>query len=168
MLQVPRAAVVIRACTVTPIDGHRHPVLAAAAGLATQHRQRAEAHQLACDPFAEDHVVAAATRSVNAAETASAVLVEQIDQWTLTALPDNRTCVLHTETFGHLIDRLIRAWARWPLLDAMDDLTGRERARQALDQVSELSISYDDLVADLLTGRRRLPRHQNPAGPFAA
>ncbi|WP_281360422.1 hypothetical protein [Lentzea indica] len=30
--------------------------------------------------------------------------------------------------------------------------------REALHHVSELAVGYDDLVADLLGGRRRLPR----------
>lgn len=49
-----RASVVVRAFTTTPAG---QPVLTAAAGLTSQHRLRAQAHQLACDPHADDHMV---------------------------------------------------------------------------------------------------------------
>ncbi|SDC73947.1 hypothetical protein [Actinokineospora iranica] len=71
----PRASVVVGAFAATPVG---HPVLTAAARLATQHRLRAQSHRLVCDPHADDHVVAAAARSVDAAR---AVLIDWIDVW---------------------------------------------------------------------------------------
>ncbi|MGH3752471.1 MAG: hypothetical protein ACRDRP_07200 [Pseudonocardiaceae bacterium] len=65
----PRASVVVRAFSSTPVG---HPVLTAAVGLATQHLLRTQAHQVACDPRTDDHVVAAATRQITAAEAACA------------------------------------------------------------------------------------------------
>ncbi|MDQ3276290.1 MAG: DUF4254 domain-containing protein [Actinomycetota bacterium] len=159
---VPRASVVMRAFTTTT----RHPMLTAAAGLAKQQRLRAEAHQLACDPHADDHVVAAATRAVNAAEAGCAVLIEQIDVWAAIHLTEHRAGLLHTETLGQLIDRLAAGWTRWHLLDAVDDSAARPQARVALRQLGELADAYDDLVTDLLTGRRRLPVHHISTGPM--
>jgi hypothetical protein len=35
-------------------------------------------------------------------------------------------------------------------------------------QLGELSTAYDDLIADLASGRRRLPTYQTPTGPTLA
>jgi hypothetical protein len=109
--------------------GVEHPVLTPAAGLATQHRLRTEVRRLACDPLADDHVVAAATRSVNAAEVACAVLIDRIDVWAATALTESHTTVVHTESLGQLVDRLAELWMRWQLFDADDHSVDRVRGR---------------------------------------
>ncbi|MFI9380226.1 DUF4254 domain-containing protein [Kutzneria sp. NPDC052558] len=166
--EVPRPSAIIRTCTITPVDGHRHPVLAAAAGLAAQHRQRAEARQVTSDPAADDHVLAAAARAVAAVDTGRAVLIDRIDQWAHAALPANRKAPVHTESLGGLVDRLTGAWTQWNLVKDRDDPAGVDLASALLNHVSELSIGYDDLIADLRGGRRRLPRHQNPIAPIAA
>lgn len=164
----PRASVVVRAFSSTPTG---HPVvLTAAIGLATQHLLRTQAHQVACDPHADDHVVAAATRQVNAAEAACAVLIDRIDVWAAPELPEPRAGVLHTETLGQLVNRLAIMWTRWKLLDTNDTGADTNPARAAQVQLAwhqlcELVTAYDDLVTDLQTYRRRLPRYRT--GPAA-
>ncbi|MFD1045108.1 DUF4254 domain-containing protein, partial [Kibdelosporangium lantanae] len=98
-------------------------------------------------------------------------LIEQIDRWALTALPaprGRRDAAVHTETLGQVVDRLIQAWTLWHLLDTTDNPSDQKSSQAALDRVTELSIGYDDLVNDLLGGRRRLPCHQMPVGPAEA
>lgn len=165
----PRAAVVVRAFSSTPVG---HPVLSAAVGLATQHLLRTQVQRMVCDPHADDHVVAAAARQITAAEAACAVLIDRIDVWAATELAEPRTGVLHTETLGQLVERLAIGWTRWTLLDTTD--TGADpsparaaQARLALYQLNELVSAYDDLVTDLQTHRRCLPRFQTPTGPAA-
>ncbi|MFC0430967.1 DUF4254 domain-containing protein [Kutzneria buriramensis] len=48
------------------------------------------------------------------------------------------------------------------LVKDSEDPGSADLAASLLQHVSELSIGYDDLVADLRDGRRRLPRHSNP------
>ncbi|HEY0688571.1 MAG TPA: DUF4254 domain-containing protein [Kribbella sp.] len=159
---IPPATTVVRAFSTTPTV---HPLLAAAAGLATHHQLRAAAHQLTGDPDADDHLVAAAARTVNAADAACAVLIDRIDVWAATELTECRAAALHTESLGQLIDRLAELWMRWHLLNAGDHPVGREHARVVFQQLGELSTAYDDLISDLSRGRRRLPIHQIPSGP---
>src|SRR5262249_40962018 len=142
-----------------------HPVLTPAAGLAAQHQLRAEAHRVAGDPDADDHVVAAAARSVNAADVACAVLIDRIDVWAAKALAECRAAIVHTESLGQLVDRLAIVWMRCQVAGADDNSTGR---RVAYHQLGELAAAYDDLVADLMNGRRRLPHYQTPTGPILA
>ena len=159
---VPRACVVIRACAVTCVPGDRHPLLAVAAALAAQHRQRVEAQQLTCDPFADDRALAIAARAIAAADTGRTVLIHRIDGWVPAALQENRRASVHTESLGQLVDRLAATWTQWNLIKDREDPSSADLASALLRHVSELSIGYDDLVADLRAGRRRLPRHQNP------
>ncbi|MGQ0841496.1 DUF4254 domain-containing protein [Actinokineospora sp.] len=164
----PKANVVVRAFTSTPAE---HPVLTPAAGLATHHWLRAEAQHLTCDPHADEHVVAAATRAINAADAARAVLIDRIDVWAATDLTEHRIGRLHTETLGQLVDRVACAWMRWHLLDNADNDAGavaRAQIHLAWHQLGELATAYDDLLADLRTGSRCLPRYQTLAGPAAA
>ena len=168
-LEVPRASMVVRAFSHPSEAGDRHPVLAVAAKLAAEHQMRAQAHQLTHDRHAEDHMMAAAARTLAVRATACAVLVEQIDLWAAVEFGESRATVLHTETLGQLIDRLAAVWTRSRLI--ADNDTGPAaptRARVALHQLSELCTGYDDLVTDLQSGRRRLPLHQTPTGPYVA
>lgn len=161
-IQLPPASAIIRTCTVTSVDGRRHPLLAAAKALSALHEQRAEAEQLINDPASDDHAQAAAARTMAAAGTGRSVLTDRIDQWVCHALPENRRATVHTETLGQLIDRMTSTWTRWNLAKDREDPTESDLASTLLLHLSELSIGYDDLVADLRAGRRRLPRHHNP------
>jgi type IV secretory pathway TrbD component len=165
-LEVPRASMVVRAFSHPSEAGDRHPVLAVAAKLAAEHQMLAQAHQLTHDRHAEDHMMAAAARTLAVRATACAVLVEQIDLWAAVEFGESRATVLHTETLGQLIDRLAAVWTRSRLI--ADNDAAPTRARAALHQLSELCTGYDDLVTDLQSGRRRLPLHQTPTGPDVA
>lgn len=165
---VPRASALVRAWTAG--NGDNHPLLSAAVPLAAQHRLAAEAHQLVQEGAADDHVVSAAARAINASRIARAVLIEQIDTWAMTRLPEpERTAMLHTESLGQLVDRLAMAWMRWRLLEetavvAPNPGVRTVEVRAALHQVAELSGAYDDLLTDLAGRRRRLPVWQISAG----
>jgi hypothetical protein len=159
---IPRGGEVLRSCTATSDEARRHPLLDAARALAALHEQRAEAHQLTGDPMAEDPQLAGAARTMAATDTGRAVLIDRIDHWAYAVLPDERHAAVHTESLGQLIDRMIGTWARWHAVKNCADPAGTERASTLLHHVSELSIGYDDLIADVLAGRRRLPHHNNP------
>jgi hypothetical protein len=161
---VPRAVAVVRAFGTTPPGGYGHPVLAVAAALAAEHRMRARAHEIVGDPRAEDPVLAAAARTVRARDAACAALADRIDGWAATAVTEGRVGVLHTETLGQLIGRLVTVWMRGQLLADTRAAADDPRVRLAARQLGELGRAYDDLVTDLLLGRRRLPVFQTPTG----
>ncbi|TDP39795.1 uncharacterized protein DUF4254 [Nocardia ignorata] len=84
-------------------------------------------------------------------------LVLAIDDWVLRGVPQHRLgATLHTETIGAVIDRLaessVRAHHALMTLDANDELL-----HSAWHHLAELADAYDDLVRDVLAGRRRLP-----------
>ncbi|MFI6758853.1 DUF4254 domain-containing protein [Micromonospora sp. NPDC050417] len=127
--------------------------------LAMHHGDQWSAEMISRDPSADDHVVAAAKRSIDLLNRVRVDLVTEIDTWVDRVLGDRGTGPLHTETIGSVIDRLAIAWVR------CQRLTGRERqgrgdsqAGTALWQLRELARAYDDLVRDVHEGRRRIPR----------
>jgi hypothetical protein len=152
--ELPRSTTVVRAFAATR---RTTPLLTAAAGLATAHRLRAEAHQRACADDATDHEVSDATRSVNSIDAARTVLVEEIDIWRIRSVPELPTGVLHTESLGQIVDRMAAAWTNWQFLDLGDQPA---LAREAFRQLGELLRAYDDLIADMHAGRRCLPHFQ--------
>jgi len=163
--QLPRAAEVVRAFTASP-DDDLHPVLAvAAAALAIEHRLRVGVDAIVGDPRADDPVVAAAARTVCARDAACAVLIDRIDRWAAIEFAESRAGVLHTESFGQLIERMVTVWMRGQELADSRVAASDPRVRLASAQLGELGTAYDDLVTDLRHGRRRLPTLQTPTGP---
>ncbi|GAA5067260.1 hypothetical protein GCM10023318_56200 [Nocardia callitridis] len=84
-------------------------------------------------------------------------LVMAIDDWIARGVPQHRFgATLHTETIGAVIDRLaeasVRAHHALMTLDANDEVL-----HGAWHHLAELADAYDDLVRDVLAGRRRLP-----------
>ncbi|MEV0031896.1 DUF4254 domain-containing protein [Nocardia sp. NPDC050793] len=84
-------------------------------------------------------------------------LVMAIDDWVARSVPQHRLgATLHTETVGAVIDRLaessVRAHHALMTLDAHDELL-----HCAWHHLAELADAYDDLVRDVIAGRRRLP-----------
>ncbi len=80
-----------------------------------------------------------------------------IDDWVTRSVPQHRLgATLHTETVGAVIDRLaessVRAHHALMTLDAHDEFL-----HCAWHHLAELADAYDDLVRDVLAGRRRLP-----------
>lgn len=168
-MRIPSACTVMRAFSHPTEMRDQHLVLAVAAKLATEHQMRAHAHHVIHDRHADDHVTAAAARTVAAHDTACAVLVDQIDRWAGTQVGASRAPLLHTESLGQLIDRLAIIWTRSCLV--AEQGTGQTMsvtARVVRRQLSELSAGYDDLIAEVQRGRRRLPRYQTPTGPETA
>ncbi|MBB5912835.1 hypothetical protein BJY24_001702 [Nocardia transvalensis] len=90
-------------------------------------------------------------------ERRRAELVMAIDDWISRTVPQHRLgATLHTETIGSVIDRLaeasVRAHHALMTLDANDEIL-----HGAWHHLAELADGYDDLVRDVLAGRRRLP-----------
>ncbi|WP_319944844.1 DUF4254 domain-containing protein [Nocardia macrotermitis] len=84
-------------------------------------------------------------------------LVMAIDDWVSRSIPQHRLgATLHTETIGSVIDRIaeasVRAHHALMTLDAGDEVL-----HGAWHHLAELADAYDDLVTDVLAGRRRLP-----------
>ncbi|MDU0294908.1 DUF4254 domain-containing protein [Saccharothrix longispora] len=132
--------------------------------LARRHRERAEALQAARESRAGDAVLAACTRILIDCANARATLIEQIDRWAAETMPDAPpAALLHTETLGRLMYRvaMTMTWAHWRQLH-LDVSSSRgasvgHRAQAAMDEVAALVNAYDDLLAELRIGRRRLP-----------
>jgi len=84
-------------------------------------------------------------------------LVMAIDDWISRSIPQHRLgATLHTETVGSVIDRIaeasVRAHHALMTLDANDEIL-----HIAWHHLAELADAYDDLITDVLAGRRRLP-----------
>ncbi|WP_232235998.1 DUF4254 domain-containing protein [Nocardia sp. BMG51109] len=90
-------------------------------------------------------------------ERRRAELVMAIDDWVVRTVPQHRLgATLHTETVGSVIDRLaeasVRAHHALMTLDANDEVL-----HGAWHHLAELADAYDDLIGDVLAGKRRLP-----------
>ncbi|MEV0707522.1 DUF4254 domain-containing protein [Nocardia aurea] len=143
---LPSSGVLVRACR-----GHRvvgGPLLWFARDLAVLHERRwiGRGGSVDTDPA---HILENDRRRGE--------LVMAIDDWVLRAVPQHRLgATLHTETVGAVIDRLsqstVRAHHALETLDAND-----EQLHAAWYHLAELADGYDDLVRDVLAGRRRLP-----------
>ncbi|WP_216894443.1 DUF4254 domain-containing protein [Nocardia alni] len=84
-------------------------------------------------------------------------LIMAIDDCISRSVPQHRLgATLHTETIGSVIDRIaeasVRAHHALMTLDANDDIL-----HAAWHHLAELADAYDDLITDVLAGRRRLP-----------
>ncbi|WP_179118054.1 DUF4254 domain-containing protein [Saccharothrix sp. ALI-22-I] len=157
---IPRASLVVRAFSSPHEVNGLHSVLAVAADLGAENRARAEVQRVLSDPRSDEHVVAAALRAIHDHDVTRSVLVERIDVWAAGQFGESSARLLHTESLGQLADRLAAAWVRSRLLAEDDNPAARDPAKLALHRLGELCIGYDDLVADLLGGRRRLPIYQ--------
>ncbi|RJO72112.1 DUF4254 domain-containing protein [Nocardia panacis] len=143
---LPTSDLLVRACR-----GHRvvgGPLLWFARDLAILHerRQVGRGGSIDTDPAA---IVEIERRRME--------LVMAIDDWVARSIPRHRLgATLHTETIGAVIDRIaessVRAHHALMTLDAHDD-----RLHGAWHHLAELADAYDDLVRDVLAGRRRLP-----------
>ncbi|MGW0049705.1 DUF4254 domain-containing protein [Nocardia cyriacigeorgica] len=121
-----------------------HPMLRLAYQLTALHERRlCSARDTLDDRMAIDDLDAERRRHIRA-----------IDSWVIGQLPPTPgSARMHTETLGAIVDRLARytADAYAALAGATDDLG------DAWERLAELAIGYDDLAAELVTGRRRLP-----------
>lgn len=163
-----RAVAIVRVFGTNPHGGDQHPVLVAAAALADQHRLRARAHRLIGAPDADERTVASAAYAVCAHDAACAVLINKIDRWVATELAECRTGVLHTHTLGQIVEQLAVVWTHGQRLAEARREVADPQVRLASRQLGELSRAYDDLLADVIAGRRQLPVYQNSLGPAVA
>ncbi len=118
----------------------RHPVTRCARYLATLHPYTAP----------EDNADSAATRDS---------LIHAIDVWTENHVPQHRRgTVLHTETLGTVVDRIVAAYMHVRHLKAKGSAhrPGVDDAERRLAQLVE---SYTGLVQEVSAGLRRLPTH---------
>ncbi|MFD4460686.1 DUF4254 domain-containing protein [Nocardia sp. NPDC058480] len=143
---LPLSDILVRACR-----GHRvvgGPLLWFARDLAVLHEKRIVGRGGRVDT---DPVV---LREIDCRRSE---LVLAIDDWVLRAIPQHRLgATLHTETVGSVIDRMaeasVRAHHALMTLAAHDEML-----HCAWHHLAELADAYDDLVRDVLAGRRRLP-----------
>lgn len=82
-------------------------------------------------------------------------LITRIDEWIDLVVPAAPpTAPLHSETVGHVIDRLASLTVRSYVALANES---ESRAKGVHDQLGLLAAAYDDLVGELISGCRRLP-----------
>ncbi|WP_410585829.1 hypothetical protein [Amycolatopsis sp. lyj-108] len=153
---VPAGRAILLAFEFAPEDSD--PVLGAAHLLAVLHLARADVVRSIGD--ADDTITAAAARAQEQRDQAIAGQVALIDEHVAICLPSLRRGSVHTETVGALLARLAQRWQHWHELAALP--AADPRARDAFSAVAELARAYDDLIDDVLFGRRRLPRYQHP------
>ncbi|WP_330233297.1 DUF4254 domain-containing protein [Nocardia sp. NBC_00508] len=89
-------------------------------------------------------------------------LVHAIDVWTERNVPQHRHGVaLHTETLGSVIDRIADAQSRATTVLMSSQTAADPRVHAAWHRLAELVDGYNDLIAQVTDGVRRLPA---PAG----
>ncbi|MFC9892416.1 DUF4254 domain-containing protein [Nocardia sp. NPDC127579] len=145
----------MRACR-----GHRvvgGPLLWFARDLAVLHERRLRLPLLAIAPSEGAPVIDVDPGVILEVERRRTELVMAVDDWVARCVPQHRLgATLHTETVGSVIDRLaessVRAHHALMTLDAHDELL-----HSAWHHLAELADAYDDLVRDIVAGRRRLP-----------
>lgn len=113
-------------------------------------RRLAELHTGAARSRESDHL-----REVDASRRE---VVRMIDRWVEANVPQHRHgAAIHTETVGSVIDRLIAAYARSAYLLETNEAADSLAVHAAWFRVAELVNGYDDLVAAIMHGERRLP-----------
>ncbi|MBF6333167.1 DUF4254 domain-containing protein [Nocardia transvalensis] len=87
-------------------------------------------------------------------------LLEMIDRIIAQRLPRERWyAIVHTETVAAVIGRLVALTVTRAAITPR--APGPDRVADELDTaLADLKTAYDQLVTDLLSGRRRLPRYQ--------
>ncbi|MFI7590215.1 DUF4254 domain-containing protein [Micromonospora sp. NPDC049359] len=129
-----------------------------ASRLASHHREQWAAETISRDPAADDHVVAAAKRSIDRLNATRVALIGEIDSWVERVIRSPGGAPLHTETIGSVIDRMAIAWVRWRRFSETAKLDPNQvDPSLALQQFTELTEAFDTLVLDIYEGRRRIP-----------
>ncbi|MCC3326433.1 DUF4254 domain-containing protein [Nocardia abscessus] len=161
--ELPPPAALFRAIREPGEDQHLHSVLHAARKLVECHERRQRALERAHAPGASSTHVAACSRQVEDIDGCRAEWVGRIDAWVAANVQHREGASLHTETLGAVIDRIAAKWvaARHSL---GDEITTRPHPMQAggeahlqWTRLAELIDGYQDLIADVVAHRRRLP-----------
>lgn len=122
--------------------------------LAAQHQRQWRAEDACRADGASPGTVASCKRLIDVLNAGRVKLVEQIDDWVAREIRSETGVSLHTETFGSVVDRMAIGWVR---VHSLRRAGNAEQARLALRQLTELAAAYNDLVRDVVSGRRRLP-----------
>ncbi|MGK8512173.1 DUF4254 domain-containing protein [Nocardia asiatica] len=137
-MSLPTRGELLRAChqDAPPSD---HPVLLRARALTELHARRLRLGR----------------GSSRDTEAGTARLIRDVDRWVAPRLPAARGgAYLHTESLGSVVDRLAR-------LSAVAYAAMAENQEWDLwfawERLAEAALAYEDLVAELTSGRRRLP-----------
>ncbi|WP_306356135.1 MULTISPECIES: DUF4254 domain-containing protein [unclassified Nocardia] len=137
-MTLPDKDALLAACRGFP--RHDHPLLQAASELAALHQQRIHSH---------------ATTTVNEIDWRRAQVMIRIDRWVAARAPSpSGGARLHTETIGRIVDRIaqlcVHAYSRLasPSNGAYADASAA---------LFELTTGYEDLVAEIMRGIRKLP-----------
>lgn len=155
---LPRSALIIKAFrSGVPAAVSNHPLLTVAAKLAAHHQQQWIVEEISLDTEAGDHFLTAAKRSIDSIGLQRLRLIEGINAWAARRVPSRPGTSLHTETLGSIFDRLAIAWVRSNRMIDIATPDDRKLAQLALQQLAGLADAYDDLVRDVVGGRRRLP-----------
>lgn len=152
---LPHAASLIAAFPAVPGKGQPGQfVIDIGHELAAQHQRQWRAENASRANGAPSETVASCKRLIDVLNARRVTLVEQIDDWVARGIHSELGASLHTETFGSVVDRMAIGWVR---VHSLRCAGSGEQARLALRQLTELAAAYDDLVRDVVSGRRRLP-----------
>jgi hypothetical protein len=152
---LPYAASLIAAFPAVPDGGQPGKfVIDVGHELAAQHQRQWRAEDASRADGAPAGTVASCKQLIDVLNARRVMLVERIDDRVAQEIRSGTGVSLHTETFGSVVDRMAIGWVRARNLRRVD---AGEQARLALRQFTELAAAYDDLVRDVVSGRRRLP-----------
>ncbi|WP_370105949.1 DUF4254 domain-containing protein [Streptacidiphilus sp. BW17] len=103
----------------------------------------------------DDTKLAGIKRTIDRMNLERSHFIDVIDAWVGDHVPQEPAAALHTETLGSVVDRICIARVR---ADKLSGLAGQAaRAVAARRQLGELADAYDQLVAEVIAGARRLP-----------
>ena len=145
--RVPSAAAIVAACSQVKVPVTDGEILNAVRGLA-----KLAMHEHTMDP----HEPVSPTQVAFEHDQLTATL----DLLTNRALPSRsrRRAAVHTESLTDVIDRLVTFAVTRAVIDPHPATT---ESRQLDTALTDLMAAYDQLVTDLVTGHRRLPRYQS-------
>ncbi|WP_216892190.1 DUF4254 domain-containing protein [Nocardia alni] len=145
--RLPSAAAIVAACSQVIVPSGDSEILDSVRDLATL-----AMHEHIADPrepvsrtqveFQHDELIAALDRLITAALPISA----------------RRGALVHTEPLTTVIDRLVTFAITRAVIDPQP---ATAESRDLDTAIADLMAGYDQLVTDLVTGRRRLPRYQS-------
>jgi hypothetical protein len=105
------------------------------------------------DLGADDAVLAAVKRSIDASNRRRVQTIDALDTWYVNSLVQNPTAPLHSESAGSIVDRLSILALK---LYHVREVGMTARAAVLAEQASDLAEGLDRLQAEVLAGRLRL------------
>ncbi|ADD41034.1 conserved hypothetical protein [Stackebrandtia nassauensis DSM 44728] len=138
-----------------PAGGEPGRVVSVARRLRAHHDEQWQAEDLSRDAADDDAVVAKVKRRIDGMNVERSRMFDELDAWLSGELVQNPDAAPHTETIGSVVDRICIAWVRADRLSRKPN--AEAMAVAARRQLTELAAAYDQLVSEVLTGRRRVP-----------